>query len=563
MNEKLSKQDRLAAMATAAPEDGVQLLAGQSAEDALALILEHPDPAAIVALLPVQEAYLMLHEIGAEDALALLELSTPEQVQGFIDIDCWDKDRLNQSKARTWMLLLNELADEAFMQNLRAMDLATLVVFFGEHMVVHKIENPDDDIPIDGPAFLTPDRRYLVEFTCREEHGKMVNALLMRIYKHDFDFFYYLLEAVYWETGSEVEELAYRQRRERMDLRTIPDYYSALEIMTTVDLKTFTPPRKTAHAPLVDEPGGKVGGERFLTRYEHADSLLRRLLTENFPERDGIALEVMELANMAVVAHQASFIDLEKVRRLVAVTDGLVNIGLQFLAGDDLPTARLTLIRHRALDIHKIGRTLVVQLARRVRSLPKRAAVDGQSPEQLLLDGPERDLVLGLLQAHPARMVDGKDEVWNDLDQVRRAETQLDAVEALVELMHDKLGFTPEFVGHLFLSRANIDQVAELSYRVLFNTFRCHDLLGRTPAPMPLAPADIAALAALLETVDGRPSLPAAKRDELEIWVRETAGDRAELVLAILDRYQRSLAKELADPDINPAFRKHVLVKLR
>ena len=80
---------------------------------------------------------------------------------------------------------------------------------------------------------------------------------------------------------------------------------------------------------------------------------------------------------------------------------------------------------------------------------------------------------------------------------------------------------------------------------------------------MPLAPADIAALAALLETVDGRPSLPAAKRDELEIWVRETAGDRADLVLAILDRYQRSLAKELADPDINPAFRKHVLVKLR
>jgi len=563
MNDKLSKQERLTAMATATPEDGVQLLAGQAAEDAFALILEHPNPAAIVALLPVQEAYLMLHEIGAEDALALLELSTPEQVQGFIDIDCWDKDRLNQAKTRTWMMLLHELADEAFMHNLREMDLATLVVFFGEHMRVHKIENPDDDIAMDGPAFLTPDRRYLIEFTCRDEYVKMVNALLMRIYKQDFDFFYYLLEAVYWETGPEVEELAYRQRRERMDLRTIPDYYSALEIMTTVDLKTFTPPRKTAPAPLADEPGGRIGSEQFLTRYAHTDSLLRRLLAENFPERDGIALEVMGLANMAVVAHQVSFIDLEKVRQIVATTDGLLNIGLQYLAGDDLPTARQTMIYHRALDIHKIGRTLVVQLARRARSLPQRAAVDGKSPEQLLLDGPERDLALGLLLPHPVRLVEGQEEGWNELVQVRQAETQLDAVEALVDLMHDKLGFTPEFVSHLFLSRANIDQAAELSYRVLFNTFRCHDLLGRTPAPMPLTPADIAALNALLETVDGHPSLPAAKRAELEAWVREAVGERAELVVAILDRYQVGLARELADPGINPAFRKHVLVKLR
>lgn len=564
MSKKLSKEDFAATMAKAAPDDGVQLLAGQTADDAFALILEHPEPAKIVELLPVQEAYLMLHEIGAEDALTLLELATPEQVQGFIDIDCWDKDRLNQAKARTWMLLLNELNDEAFLRNIHEMDLAMLVTFCGEHLRVHKIENPDDDITIDGPSFLTPDRRYLVQYICREEHSKLINAVMMRIYTHDFDFFHYLLEAVYWETGAEVEELAYRQRRERMDMRTIPEYYTALEIMTTVDLKTFSPPRKTAPSALSEEPGSKVSSRHYLTRYEHEDSLLRRLLADSFSERDGIALEVMELANMAVVAHEVSFIDLDKVRRLVAMTDGLLNIGLQYLAGNDVPNARQTMIFHRALDIHKIGRTLVVDLARRVRSLPQRTTVDGKSPAQLMLDGPERDLVLGLLQPHLVRLVDGKEEIWNDLDQVRLGETQLVGIEALVDLMHDKIGFTPEFVSHLFLSRANIDQVAELTYRVLFNTFRCHDLLGRTPAPTPLAPVDIEALRALLETVDGKPSLPAAKLAELKAWVREAAGDRADQVQGILDRYQRALAKELADPNIiNPAFRKQVLVKLR
>ena len=54
MTDKLTREDRAKAMATATPEDGVALLAGLSAPDAYRLILEHPQPERVVALMPVE-----------------------------------------------------------------------------------------------------------------------------------------------------------------------------------------------------------------------------------------------------------------------------------------------------------------------------------------------------------------------------------------------------------------------------------------------------------------------------------------------------------------------------
>ena len=112
MSDKLDKQQLAALMDRSSPEDGVQLLAGLPAREACDLLLEHPEPRKVVELIPVEHLYVMMHEIGVEDALVLLDLASPEQVQGFIDIDCWDHDRLSLAKARTWMLLLNETEDQ-------------------------------------------------------------------------------------------------------------------------------------------------------------------------------------------------------------------------------------------------------------------------------------------------------------------------------------------------------------------------------------------------------------------------------------------------------------------
>jgi hypothetical protein len=563
MSDKLDKQQRAALMFASTPEDGVRLLAGLPAKDAYDLLFESPEPEKVVALIPAETLYLLLHEIGASDALALLEFASTEQVQSFFDIDCWDRDRLSMPKTRTWMLLLNEIDDESFIRHVREMDLAMLVCFFRQHLDLYKIENIDDEITQDGGGFLTPDGRHLIIYTCGDKHAQLINALLMRTYILDFNFFMLLIEAIYWETTSEVEETAYQERVNRLEYRGFPDFYAALEILATVDVAHFAPPRKLAPPPIAEAPGAPLSGSTYLTRFEHAASLLRRLLAENFLGCDDIAVEIMRLANMAIVADQTSFVEIERVRRLVARTDGFLNIGLQYLAGDELAAGRETLLNVRAIDLHKIGRSLVVALARRARALLPHAALDRRSADRLLLDGPERDLVYGLMQKDLLRLSNGREEFWTELQQVRAAEIQLTVIERFVGLMHDGLGFTPDFVNSLPLIQTNIGNPAELPYRVLFNTFRCHDLLGRTPAPTALSRADLDALAErLVFTAGGRPEFPAAVRATLREWLAAQAGEPVGPLWTIFARFDDRLSAELSRTDLPPHLRHEVLTKV-
>lgn len=563
MKDKLTVAERKNAMVAATPEEGVKLLAGLPALDAFNLLLENPKPKDIVRQTPMENLYLMLHEIGSDDALLLLELASPEQVQGFIDLDCWKRDRLDIPKARTWFLLLNELEDKAFEENLRNVDLALLVTFFGKHLAVRKIEEINDEILCEGVAFLTPDNRHLIEYTCGVEHSRLINAILMRISGMDLEYFFILLEAIYWETGSAVEEDAYQERVNRMESRGFSDYYAALEILATVDVERFAPRRKLSPPARAEEPGAEIIGSNYLVLHDHPETLLSRALAADFPGREETAVEIMTIANMAVSATNTPFFELEKVRRLVARTDGYLSIGLEYLGGPDVEQARANLLAHRLIDVHKIGRSLMMRQATRARKLLPRVAVDRKSRAQLLADGPEGECLAGLLKYEPVRRENQEDALWTNLGQIREAEKFLDRISALADLMEQHFEFTPDRLQRLRLTDANISDPAELTYRVLFNTFRCHDWLGHEATSAPLDPGDLPPLRKLLIRREGRYELPEANQRHFAEWLEAKAGAaNAALLQPIFERYTRELVAELARLELKPAFRHEILVKL-
>jgi Family of unknown function (DUF6178) len=564
MSDKPSKIDRVPLMAKATPEEGVALLAGLPALDAFNLALENPNPEKVLGLVPVESMYLMLHEIGTDDALMLLELASPEQIQGFIDIDCWDKDRLDLAKTRTWFLLLNELDDDRFIRDMKAMDLSLLVAFLERQLEVHKIENLDDEIEVEGAAFLTPDNRFLVHYTCSVEQSRLINAIMVRIYDHDPEFFALLFEALYWESGAEIEESAYTERNERLGSRGFPDYFDALELLAVVEVERFKPRKKTARSAASEAPGAHIGSSNYLTHYAHPDSLLRRALTADFAEREDVALEIMGLANMAVVAGRVPFFELEKVRGLVARTDGYLSIGLEYLVGQDEQAARDQLTTYRCLDLHKIGRSLMMRQAHRAKRLLPKVSLDGKSRAKLFIDGPEAETLVGLLEREPQQIVDGHEKVWSSLAQVGEVETTLTRVAKLAEVMAKHFGFTITQILGLPLHGANLHDPAELTYRVLFNTLLCHDLLGLEPTAEPLLPGDLTRLAGELVTDErGRAALPAKQREQMDHWLNTTLGEAdAALLAPTLNRWVAALVTELARDDISPKFRGQLLVRL-
>ncbi|NLH46976.1 MAG: hypothetical protein GX444_00070 [Myxococcales bacterium] len=564
MTKKPAVHDLNARMAASRPEEGARLLAGLNATDAFNLLLEHPQPGRVVIHLPAESLYLMMMELGPEDALILLELASPEQVQSFIDLDCWDRDRLNVHKARTWFLLVNELEDDAFVRNFRRMDLSLLVAFFYRHLRVLKLDNPDDEIVQDGLTLLTPDGRHLIQFTCNREISRLINALLLRLSRLDLDLFLELLEAIYWEAGPEVEESAYQERVGRLESRGFPEYHAAIEILATVDLERFRPAEKIAPPATAENPEAVFASSQYLIRYEHPETLLRRVLARPFDGREEVSVEIMGLANMAVIADRTPFFELEKVRRLVSRTDGYISISLEYLTGDNLEQARDLLLHRRIIDLHKIGRTLVLQTVKQARQLLPRVALDRRNAAALLLDGPEGELLAGLLQPEPVRFADNEALLWTERRQVDETLARLARLERLVDLLATRLGITPETVKTLDLDGTNLPMAADLSFRVLFNTFRCHDLLGRTPSLTPLTPPDLAALARLVVNRRVRPAFSAKAQRQFAAWVAAQVEPEAVAgVQEILDRYTAALAEELARADLAPPFRHEVLIRLR
>src|ERR1700761_9512699 len=66
-------------------------------------ILSEPDAAQLVPRLPVQDLYYAIKEVGLADAQELVALASPEQLQGFVDLDVWERDHLDETRMSEWM----------------------------------------------------------------------------------------------------------------------------------------------------------------------------------------------------------------------------------------------------------------------------------------------------------------------------------------------------------------------------------------------------------------------------------------------------------------------------
>ena len=73
-------------------------------------------------LLPVQELYYAIEEVGLADAGELVVLASPEQLQGFIDLDVWERDHFDEATMRGWLDALVEVGPTKLAQAIEAID---------------------------------------------------------------------------------------------------------------------------------------------------------------------------------------------------------------------------------------------------------------------------------------------------------------------------------------------------------------------------------------------------------------------------------------------------------
>jgi hypothetical protein len=396
-----------------APESYLELrreLRSLSARKRMDRILERKDAMRVVRAMPVHDLFATLREVGVEDALELLELCSPRQVQAFVDLDGWRGDRIDQAAIASWLRALLAANPDRAVGQVRGLDLELLTLLFKLHARVYDLtaeEEPEGEI---GLHSITPDQRYLIVYGgvgADEAMQHVLKELVDRMLARDMLFVLRLCEAVRWELPSSLEEDSFRWRNARLADLGIQPRHEAMEIFAFRDPDAPLEERSDKPAPAVFDP--EAPSTDLTTSVVFPWDALKdgaaalAQATRDLPAeaQERVAHEIMLVANRVHVAEGGDAGDPEALRGTARQVIDTIGVALSYRCGGD--PARLTplLGSTPVSTLFRVGHSLSLKLQRELRARIE-ARDSGLAGDGLLrLDAPLREVAAGLLRPRP------------------------------------------------------------------------------------------------------------------------------------------------------------------
>lgn len=515
------------------------------------LLLEAADIEELVPQLAAQELYLLIRELGFEEVAELLPLVSSEQYSLFVDLDCWEGDRIAGAEVVKWLQALLDAGEEKALQVVRELDRELLVLMLKCHLrvVAGPEDIEDEDVRIEA---VRRDGGYQLEFLDPEQ-GKPVALLLDLFFRYDQELFREVVEAVRWEQEALLEEDAYALHRSRLEESGFPEPLAARSIYAWLDADQLEAGSKRRH-PLAPVPGRVPTAGFFLAAARPRD-LLAEVLAAGVDAET--AWELACLINKLMMAERVDIGDPQQVEAAAAGVYRYLNLALEELAGADSARAAEALADHYLEHLFRFGFTLTLRLQRRARELDR-------EPLAGYLDAPFRALLDALkrrLPACPAALFEadaGGERPFATRRDLQRAEDWLAGVEVQLRLFRERFDFTLPAPADLELAGCLPERGEEATLSGLFLTALGNRLLGGefnpTPVPVPR-------LAELHRLACAAGRLAPRLRQETVAWLEGLEAGAGAFGNYCLDRWEEEFCP-LASDDLDPRFLGGLLVRL-
>jgi hypothetical protein len=404
-------------------------------------LIESPNLREQVQALEPLEAYFIVKEVGLDSALPILRAATAEQLQAFVDLDCWSGDSPDPVEIDAWLSAFAADGQEALAQAFTSLDSELQVWFLGDALEVYEAQG-DEPAPEPGPStrrFNTPDNLFVIDVKPNFEGELDPLTLVDALYRFDQNDAYRLLVAVRWELASTLVEQALHFRAGRVEDMGFPNRDDALTLFAPPPAKP-RPPRPAAHPVIASLPA--LYAAPLLDR-----SLLSRGLSALTDEPMVAQLErdFLHLVNLAVVAFGESPRSVAHITDITTRVRDTVSLGLASLlpkeAGDEEIAKQLT--SWALVDLYRQGHQQVVPLQKRAGTMARDPVVAAwlqkveTEADDYSEDRRDRAFIQGLLHVPP--MLAGTDPTkptsgrsFATPDELREAEERLNAISARV-----------------------------------------------------------------------------------------------------------------------------------
>jgi len=551
---KIQRAETIGARPINTLTEGERLMVVQSAhgKEKLDLLIEAVDGPYLLRRLPMQEVYLLVRQLGAEDTVELMELCQTEQLVGLLDLDGWQGYHLDRKKTLEWMFNLLECGEEKVLRTADEMDFELLSLVMQKHLKVIRGPEAIDDEDERAEA-LIKDGGYSVEFT-DEPTAKIAGAWLDILFRHHQGLYLQLMEGVRWESSAVLEENVARWRNGRLLDQGFPEPLEARGVYSWLDPASCNVEQHRKLNPF-DVLDGVEAPSYVLSRIDHVH-LLAEVLARGITSE--VAWELAYLLNKVMMADQVDIGEIDQVEDCVERVYGILDIALEKLCGHNAEMAADLFDSIWLESLFRLGHSLTLQLQHRAHAIHA-------SVISAFLDPPYRSLVDALLQRSP-QFYQGLMEVnRNDthpfmtLEQVQLCSVWLDRLERQQRLFVGIFEFGLQHPDAYDLEGCLPEQGDDLSLSQMFLTAYANRLLGKPFAPEPLRQDAIRQLHRLV-TVDGG-GLKAEIRQECVAWLESLETGAGEFGAWCLASWDDEFCR-LAAEELDPRFINGMMVRL-
>jgi len=386
-----------------------ELPPGDAAEQ-IDAILRQEDAEEIFQSMDAPAFYRLMKRAGWDQSYDLIQYATPDQIQVFLDFDCWQRDRMLPEKADKWFrALVAETDDQHFKEVCRDLDPEIMAMLFKSNLRVEHTDEegrPPPHLEEEGNVEVTPDNWYAVSYPDDEDRAALLRMLVDRLYHVDRVLAWTLLEAVRWELMSEMEEKAYRWRNTRLEEFGFVDREESLEIYQFVEPVDYRDRVEDDDVPEYAnvEPPEKIDlPDVFREEFDDEFYVFQavKALRDNETLRR-ILFEMRALVNRAMVADGIEPGEIETGREVIRRTLGYLSLGLEFLSRTAIDTAQTQLIELPVKEIFQVGFSLTSKLKNKMEKLKDNPTLSLIETDELSLLGPDdRAVAKSLLRRRP------------------------------------------------------------------------------------------------------------------------------------------------------------------
>lgn len=306
-----------------------QQILSMAPEKVLSAIADHPMPVTLVQSMAEEDLYLLVHTVGPDDAYPILALASNEQWEYLLDMETWEKDRMDTHALTLWLKRLLNADSDRMTHWITHEKQDELILYLFRNIELHVREYEQDPSEIED-GYFTEDQTYYVRLRPypksyqhpQKERDDLIQDLLRRLSVYDHIGYRDMLLEAASVIPAEAEEELYRLHKIRLAEKGFLPFEEAVGVYQPLSVEELV-----HRTPKPETVGGRIVDSYPLTvdpaYIDDTTNLFTRTLAQI---HDTAALQRLQ-SEFAGLCNQIIAADQRKIREKAALSQVVTKVG--------------------------------------------------------------------------------------------------------------------------------------------------------------------------------------------------------------------------------------------